>query len=64
MNFNKDFINAVTNGKRLDEIKNLPPVAKVQLALDIGLEMDKDTIDEKAIAEIIKERNNPKKVTD
>lgn len=64
MNFNKELIEAVASGKRVDEVKNLPPVAKIHLGLENGLEMDKYTFDDKAIAKVINERNNPKKVNE
>ncbi|MGX6444263.1 hypothetical protein ACWM35_13735 [Neobacillus sp. K501] len=65
MNFDNNIIDAVSNGKRLNEVKALPPVAKIHLALAIGLESDKDTFDDEEIAKFITDRNkNIQKVTE
>lgn len=35
MNFDKGLIEALANGRRMDEIKDLSPVAKIAMSLEI-----------------------------
>jgi hypothetical protein len=62
--FSRDFIKAVANGERLDEVKDLSPVQSMQLGLAVrqleeeqGVFRDKVQYDDAAITKFIKDRN-------
>jgi hypothetical protein len=62
--FSRDFIKAVANGERLDEVKKLSPVQSMQLGLAVrqleeeqGVFRDKVQYDDATITKFIKDRN-------